>query len=146
MLDPTVYRPAWSLVSRPAILENASQFKKTLSSSAGYPIVSHFITPKPSTLGGFNLGGINASGQVPLMAGNWGLIDSETPQDAYTRPSYNDPSVEMQLVFSDEFNIDGRSFYPGDDPYWEAVDLHYWQVKLTFFSFFSFFHRYRYRA
>lgn len=32
----------------------------------------------------------------------------------------------MQLVFSDEFNTDGRSFYPGDDPYWEAVDLHYW--------------------
>ena len=32
----------------------------------------------------------------------------------------------MQLVFSDEFNVDGRSFYPGDDPYWEAVDLHYW--------------------
>jgi beta-glucan synthesis-associated protein KRE6 len=36
----------------------------------------------------------------------------------------------MQLVFSDEFNTDGRSFYPGDDPYWEAVDLHYW-VWLT---------------
>ena len=30
------------------------------------------------------------------------------------------------LVFSDEFNVDGRSFYPGDDPFWEAVDLHYW--------------------
>jgi hypothetical protein len=32
------------------------------------------------------------------------------------------------LVFSDEFNTDGRTFYPGDDPYWEAVDLHYWAV------------------
>lgn len=30
------------------------------------------------------------------------------------------------LVFSDEFEVDGRSFFPGDDPYWEAVDLHYW--------------------
>lgn len=30
------------------------------------------------------------------------------------------------LVFSDEFELDGRTFYPGDDPYWEAVDLHYW--------------------
>jgi beta-glucanase (GH16 family) len=29
-------------------------------------------------------------------------------------------------VFSDEFNKEGRTFYPGDDPYWEAVDLHYW--------------------
>ncbi len=32
----------------------------------------------------------------------------------------------MQLVFSDEFNTDGRTFYPGDDPYWEAENLHYW--------------------
>lgn len=32
----------------------------------------------------------------------------------------------MELVFSDEFNQDGRTFYPGDDPYWEAVDLYYW--------------------
>lgn len=29
-------------------------------------------------------------------------------------------------MFSDEFNVDGRTFYPGQDPYWEAVDLHYW--------------------
>jgi len=32
----------------------------------------------------------------------------------------------MKLVYSDEFNQEGRSFYPGDDPYWEAVDFHYW--------------------
>ena len=31
----------------------------------------------------------------------------------------------MELVFSDEFNVEGRTFYPGDDPYWEAVDLWY---------------------
>jgi Beta-glucan synthesis-associated protein SKN1/KRE6/Sbg1 len=30
------------------------------------------------------------------------------------------------LVFSDEFETPGRTFWPGDDPYWEAVDLHYW--------------------
>lgn len=34
-----------------------------------------------------------------------------------------------QLVFSDEFNQDGRTFYPGDDPFWEAADLHYWQTN-----------------
>jgi beta-glucanase (GH16 family) len=33
---------------------------------------------------------------------------------------------QWQLVFSDEFNKNGRTFYPGDDPFWEAVDLHYW--------------------
>jgi hypothetical protein len=25
----------------------------------------------------------------------------------------------MKLVFSDEFNTDGRTFYPGDDPFWK---------------------------
>jgi beta-glucanase (GH16 family) len=44
-----------------------------------------------------------------------------------TRTSLHD-GTELQLVFSDEFNNDGRTFYPGDDPYWEAVDLHYWQT------------------
>lgn len=59
------------------------------------------------------------------MPGNWALIDLDTPQDAYTKPSWNGGS-DMALVFSDEFNVPGRTFWPGDDPYWEAVDLHYW--------------------
>ncbi|KAG6911556.1 hypothetical protein DXG01_011858 [Tephrocybe rancida] len=63
------------------------------------------------------------------MAGNWGLIDLDTPKEAYTKRSYTDPANELQLVFSDEFNTDGRTFYPGDDPYWEAVDLHYWATN-----------------
>jgi beta-glucan synthesis-associated protein KRE6 len=60
------------------------------------------------------------------MTGNGGLIDTDTPAEAYTMTSFHDGSTEMQLVFSDEFNTDGRTFYPGDDPYWEAVDMHYW--------------------
>ena len=43
----------------------------------------------------------------------------------YTKKSFYD-GEELELVFSDEFEQEGRSFYPGDDPYWEAVDLHYW--------------------
>lgn len=53
--------------------------------SAGYPIISHFTSTPLSTLGGFNIGGINASGQIPSMPGNYGLIDKDTPQDAYTK-------------------------------------------------------------
>ncbi|KAG6832271.1 hypothetical protein H0H92_003504 [Tricholoma furcatifolium] len=98
-------------------------------SSAGYPIISHFTTEKQSMNGGFNLGGINATGQIPSMSGNWGLIDLETPKDVYAKPSYTDPANDFQLVFSDEFNTDGRTFYPGDDPYWEAVNLHYWATN-----------------
>ncbi|KAF7341851.1 GH16 domain-containing protein [Mycena sanguinolenta] len=86
------------------------------------PLTSHFLNPtRVSDLH------VNATGQMPSI-GNWGLIDLDTPKDAYTWPSYHDPSKTLQLVFSDEFETDGRTFYPGDDPYWEAVDLHYWQT------------------
>jgi beta-glucanase (GH16 family) len=71
---------------------------------------------------------------VPAI-GNFGLIDLDTPADAYTITSLYS-GRELKLVFSDEFQTDGRSFYPGDDPYWEAVDLHYWAVcKLIFLRF-----------
>jgi len=81
-----------------------------------------------STQGAFGPGGTNATGQVPALVNLVGLIDVATPQSAYTKPSYDDPSQEWDLVFSDEFDIDGRTFWPGDDPYWEAVDLYYWQT------------------
>lgn len=56
------------------------------------------------------------------------MIDKDTPADALTKKSWLDGS-DMQLIFSDEFNTEGRTFYPGDDPYWEAVDLHYWATN-----------------
>lgn len=91
-----------------------------------YPVATYTFGSVPKPLG-FNLGGINASGQVPTM-GNFGLIDLDTPKEAHTRAGYLDGS-DYVLVFSDEFNTDGRTFYPGDDPYWEAVDLHYWPTN-----------------
>ncbi|KAH7916279.1 glycoside hydrolase family 16 protein [Hygrophoropsis aurantiaca] len=95
---------------------------------AGYPIISYFTRISMSNQGGFNLGGINASGQIPKMPGNWALIDIETPKEAFSKPSWNN-GPDMELVFSDEFNTPGRTFWPGDDPYWEAVNLHYWQTN-----------------
>ncbi|KAF9260352.1 beta-glucan synthesis-associated [Marasmius fiardii PR-910] len=92
----------------------------------GYPIYTYFTEKTMSSRGGFNIGGINASGQVPEMPGSRALIDADTPSEAYTFISVHDKNTPLQLVFSDEFNLDGRTFYPGDDPYWEAVDLHYW--------------------
>jgi hypothetical protein len=73
----------------------------------------------------FHLGRTNATGQVPVVIGNFGLIDNDTPQEAYTHKSFETGEM-WDLVFSDEFNRDGRSFYPGDDPYWQAEDFHYW--------------------
>jgi len=94
---------------------------------AGYPVISYFTKPKLSYNDGFNLGGTNASGIVPEMPGGRGPIDKDTPDEAMTKISYVDGS-KLKLIFSDEFNQDGRTFYKGDDPYWEAVDLHYWQT------------------
>ncbi|KAK0102123.1 hypothetical protein ONS95_001077 [Cadophora gregata] len=53
-----------------------------------------------------------------------GLIDPDTPEIAKTRKSTFDGS-ELELVFSDEFNEDGRTFYEGDDPYWYAPNFWY---------------------
>ncbi|THH28900.1 hypothetical protein EUX98_g5283 [Antrodiella citrinella] len=66
---------------------------------------------------------INATGQAPVLINLPQIIDPDTPSDAKQRTG-NDGQA-YNLVFSDEFNTDGRTFYPGDDPFWEAVDLWY---------------------
>ena len=50
-------------------------------------------------------------------------IDADTPHAAKTRVGFDGQTYN--LVFSDEFNLDGRTFNPGDDPYWEAADIWY---------------------
>lgn len=79
---------------------------------AGYPILTVILEIKESNKGGFNIGGTNASGQIPYLPGIPSLIDPDTPKDAYTKLS-SDGSKMLKLVFSDEFNKEGRSFYPG---------------------------------
>lgn len=51
------------------------------------------------------------------------LIDPSTPNSVKTRTSANGKT--QKLVFSDEFNDEGRTFYDGDDPYFQAVDIWY---------------------
>ncbi|KAF2862581.1 glycoside hydrolase family 16 protein [Piedraia hortae CBS 480.64] len=61
---------------------------------------------------------------VPLLKNiRSGPIDPDTPKSARTRKGAN--GKDQQLVFSDEFNDEGRTFYNGDDPYFQAVDLWY---------------------
>jgi len=90
---------------------------------AGYPII-HYFTLAANSTPGYNLGGINASGQIPVLPGMPSLLDASTPSSAYYRTGSD--GDQYRLVFSDEFNIDGRTFWPGDDPFWEAENLHYW--------------------
>ncbi|KAH8556470.1 family 16 glycoside hydrolase [Umbelopsis sp. PMI_123] len=64
---------------------------------------------------------------VPTSPGGRSVIDPDTPLTQRSRISLY--GEEWKLVFSDEFNTNGRTFYPGDDPFWEAVDLHYWLTE-----------------
>lgn len=66
---------------------------------------------------------INGTGQAPVLFSIPSLVDKDTPDDAKTRTGYD--GEEYELVFSDEFNEEGRTFYPGEDPFWEAVDIWY---------------------
>ncbi|CED84082.1 Concanavalin A-like lectin/glucanase, subgroup [Phaffia rhodozyma] len=93
---------------------------------AGYPILTYYLkkAKKSSSKGSFNLGGTNGTGQVPVIPNLPTLIDSETPDSARSRTGFDGKTYN--LIFSDEFETDGRTFFPGDDPYWEAVDFHYW--------------------
>jgi hypothetical protein len=91
---------------------------------AGWPIISYYTSHTMSNNGAYGPGGINATGQVASLPGMPNLLDVHTPQDASTWTSFT--GEQYRLVFSDEFETDGRTFWPGDDPYWEAVDLHYW--------------------
>lgn len=94
---------------------------------AGYPILD-FYQKNRNSIGagasGYNLGGINSTGQIPEIRGFATMIDSDTPTDAMTHVGLEGDT--WNLVFSDEFNQDGRTFYDGDDPFFQAVDIHYW--------------------
>lgn len=55
------------------------------------------------------------------------LIDPDTPSDVYSKTTRTGET--WQLVFSDEFNAEGRTFYDGDDQFWTAPDIHYDATK-----------------
>lgn len=55
------------------------------------------------------------------------LIDPDTPPAAYNKTTNS--GDQWVLTFSDEFNAEGRTFYDGDDQFFQAVDLHYDATK-----------------
>ncbi|THC89742.1 hypothetical protein EYZ11_010807 [Aspergillus tanneri] len=63
-------------------------------------------------------------GERPVLSNiRTGLIDPDTPASAMKKKATD--GKEWELVFSDEFNVPGRTFYDGDDPYYQAVDIWY---------------------
>ncbi|KAK6204631.1 glucan synthase subunit [Scheffersomyces amazonensis] len=66
--------------------------------------------------------------EYPLLSAiRTSLIDPDTPQSALT-VQVRDGST-WKLVFSDEFNVEGRTFYSGDDQFFTAPDLNYAATK-----------------
>ncbi len=70
------------------------------------------------------------------VTGGW--VDIDTPKEAYkTRAKEDD--YPYHLVFSDEFNVNGRNFFDGNDPRWTAINkddytnfpLQYYSEKLA---------------
>lgn len=51
------------------------------------------------------------------------LVDPDTPKQFHEKKVSTGDT--WKLVFSDEFNKDGRTFYEGDDQFFYAPDLHY---------------------
>ncbi|KAJ6125685.1 hypothetical protein N7523_003305 [Penicillium sp. IBT 18751x] len=91
----------------------------------GYPVITwvggmlnHKATCRPGDMACLDVG------PRPLLTNiRRGLIDPDTPVEAMTKKNVD--GKEWKLVFSDEFNQPGRTFYDGDDPFLQAVDLWY---------------------
>jgi hypothetical protein len=89
-----------------------------------YPLISFYYkdgSESGRNTPGYNLGGVNGTGQFPVIPGLPQLIDPDTPTDVYTKTGFD--GNEWSLVFSDEFEVEGRSFYPGGKYYWS------WRAK-----------------
>lgn len=92
------------------------------------PIVIDILSHQPKKNGAHGIGGINSTGQVPEMSNHFALVDPDTPSSATYYNTQKDGS-KWQIIFSDEFNTDNRSFYPVSRC-WAligrmAVDAHY---------------------
>lgn len=62
-----------------------------------------------------------------LSAIRTSLVDPDTPEEALTKA--NADGDVWNLVFSDEFNVEGRTFYEGDDQFFASPDIHYDATK-----------------
>jgi beta-glucanase (GH16 family) len=69
------------------------------------------------------------AGQAPVLFQMPEPIDEATPKEARSRTGFD--GNEYELVFSDEFELDGRTFWPGE--------LFYLLFRSLFLRFLSFF-------
>ncbi|GAA5870600.1 hypothetical protein JCM8547_002058 [Rhodosporidiobolus lusitaniae] len=132
LVEPTNFKRGQGLLSWSGFLNLAAVIVILLAlifAFAGLPIWQWIDRLEAKTYGATGLGGVNGTGQVPDLPSFRGLIDKDTPESALTKKSFLPDGKDLKLVFSDEFNEPGRIFDKNMDPYFEAVDLHYWQTN-----------------
>lgn len=97
---------------------------------AGLPLLDYFTSRSLGITSRVKFGttSTNSTGQQGAVDGFDGLVDMDTPKDAYNEKSFD--GDDMVLIFSDEFNKDGRTFYPGDDPFWCVCENVFCNVRL----------------
>ncbi|KAF2724138.1 glycoside hydrolase family 16 protein [Polychaeton citri CBS 116435] len=91
----------------------------------GYPILTfaqQFLHPAGSNACELDPDCLDS--HTPLLKNlRTGLIDPDTPDSVKTMTGSNGQT--LTLAFSDEFNYEGRTFYDGDDPYFQGMDIWY---------------------
>ncbi|KAF7914872.1 hypothetical protein EAE99_010426 [Botrytis elliptica] len=89
-----------------------------------YPVVTFVKDKIDPTHGACASAADCLSDKVSLLKNvRTGLIDPDTPDSVKSKTAHD--GTKLKLVFSDEFNTDGRTFYDGDDPFFQAVDIWY---------------------
>ena len=85
------------------------------------PVLTYSGVTEPYTPESYE---ILTSYHYPLLSAiRTDLVDPDTPATALTRKANN--GDEWKLVFSDEFNAEGRTFYEDDDQFFQAADIWY---------------------
>ncbi|CAX41430.1 beta-glucan synthase, putative [Candida dubliniensis CD36] len=89
-----------------------------------FAIMSSFIINNPIR-NGHKIEKLTNINYAQLKSIRTNLIDPDTPIEFYNLNKTNHQEGDWTLVFSDEFELDGRTFHEGDDQFFTAVELYY---------------------
>ena len=82
---------------------------------------------------------------IRLLGASW--VDPDTPSESQTTKAlFLDDVRKYELVFSDEFEQDGRNFKDGNDPRWTAIrkndceykEIIFFGIQVVVFSLYFF--------
>lgn len=137
--DDTTYKPKWrdhftrdSIVSTIGLIIMISgllfifvalpvmSFTGIITYNSAYSVPLSWL-PHPEQIEIWSY--VNRNTYAALQNIRTGLIDPDTPDSVMSK--IGEFGDEYELVFSDEFNKDNRTFYEGDDPYFYAGDFWY---------------------